>query len=164
MPSGIYDRMSPESRYWQRVNKDSENGCWNWTGSVIPGGYGHFYYNNKSIYVHRISYAWHHPMTLDLFNNSKVCVCHSCDNPRCVNPAHLWLGSHADNMRDKREKGRATRGESSPCSKLTELQVLEIRQRYNKKAKITTVQLSKEYGVGNSVIWNILNRKIWKHI
>lgn len=79
----------------------TEKGCWELKRARDKFGYPRISYNNKSVLAHRLSYK--------LFNGpvNNMCVCHSCDNPGCVNPKHLWLGTHQDNMTDKVKKGRA---------------------------------------------------------
>lgn len=91
-------------------------------------------------------------------------VCHSCDNPSCVNPDHLWLGTHKDNIRDCHKKGRANicKGSKKPQSKLTEKDVLEIREKYNNP--YTSSELSKIYGVCKKNILTILHGNAWKHV
>lgn len=84
-------------RFWKRVDKQKENDCWEWKGLKYPSGYGRM----GNVYAHRLSY------TLNCGEIPKgLHVCHSCDNPSCVNPKHLWVGTVADNMRDRDKKGR----------------------------------------------------------
>jgi hypothetical protein len=78
-----------------------ENGCWNWTGTKIPQGYGHTHYRGKSIYTHRLLYI----LTYGEIPEGLCCL-HKCDNPSCCNPEHLFLGTMADNMHDRDMKGR----------------------------------------------------------
>ncbi len=84
-------------RFWSKVDKSGD--CWLWRGSVNPQGYGTFSFGGKSRGAHRVSY---------LLSKGEIgdglCVCHTCDNPPCVNPDHLWLGTQADNMRDMGSK------------------------------------------------------------
>ena len=129
-----------KTRFLAKIDKQ-ENGCWEWTASCSCDGYGHSWYEGKSILAHRFSYMIHHPLTIDLREYPKICVCHRCDNPKCVNPAHLFLGTHTDNMIDKENKKRANRnnpakGEKVKSSKLTEQKVREIRENTQKEAQL----------------------------
>lgn len=88
-----------EIEFWKRSSVN-DNGCWIWSGPEW-NGYGFVYFNGKTQRVHRL--AW------KLFNKKEInnkCVCHTCDNPLCINPAHLWLGSQKENMQDRVDKGR----------------------------------------------------------
>ena len=158
--------MIDAERFWARVDKSGE--CWNWTGcSNTTGGYGIFWFNGTDRRAHRYSYIIHHPLTIDLLEHPDICVCHKCDNPRCVNPAHLFLGTMADNMMDKTAKGRNNspkqKGEKNGNSKLTEDDVREIRTRYA-NGNLLQQQLALEYGVSRKAIGNVIRRKTWKHI
>lgn len=145
--------------FWSRVHKTSS--CWEWTGRLCPKGYGMFTVRNQCISAHRLSYIMHHGQALV----AKQYVCHHCDNRRCVNPAHLYLGSHDDNMRDMRERGRAYRwngkrcGTGNPASRLTEAMVIEIRaSREHSQA------LADKYGVTLTTVYNARNGITWKHL
>lgn len=97
-------------RLWSRVARTGE--CWEWTGPVNENGYGRMTIEYERWYVHRLSYELHHGTIPDGMN-----VCHRCDNPRCVRPEHLFLGTQADNMADMRAKGRAARRRRTHCKK-----------------------------------------------
>ena len=150
-------------RFWAKVDNTGE--CWEWT-AVLRRGYGSFSLNGKLVTSHRLSYVIHHPLTIDLLEGHReICVCHRCDNRKCVNPAHLFLGSVADNNKDKEAKGRGNhaKGEKHHEAKLTETQVREIRIKYA-NGGITYRQLALEYGVSYSIIGYIIRRKTWFHI
>ena len=151
-------------RFWAKVNKT--DGCWEWTAKVIANtGYGRIKINRKMVLSHRYSYIIHHPLTIDLWEHREICVCHKCDNRKCVNPAHLFLGSYGDNLRDCIAKGRNPdrKGEKHPMVKLTENDVREIRTRYA-EGGITHEDLGIKYGVKRETIGYIIRRLNWKHI
>lgn len=144
--------------FWNQVNKNAANGCWEWTGNLIRSGYGVLTFNGENQLVHRLSY--------ELANGAipyKMCICHSCDNRLCVNPAHLWLGTYQDNMIDKVNKGRArynpSPGENNGRAVLTEDQVRDIKAN-----TLTASQNAKLYGVTKYNIHSIRQGKSWKHI
>jgi hypothetical protein len=162
------------ARYWARVDKSGD--CWLWTGGKTVAGYGILYQGGRGsrrIYAHRV--AW------ELANGpipDGLLVCHACDTPPCVNPAHLWLGTDSDNAWDKSRKGRSTtgdkhglrlhpervpRGERSGAAKLTEVDVRTIRIRYA-GGGVTQQRLADEYGVVNSLICLIIKRRLWAHV
>lgn len=148
-----------EDRFWEKVEKGSN--CWEWTASKDNDGYGQIgYQNGEMIRAHRYSWILHFGEIPDgLF------VCHHCDNPSCVRPDHLFLGTALANNRDKIRKGRAKncRGESSGLSKLTDEQVAQIRRLYV-PGKISQYALAKKFSVAVSNINNIVHRKTWTHI
>ncbi len=152
-------------KFWEKVNKT--DGCWLWTGSIEPGGYGMMMLTDKSIglrssvKVHKISWKLHFGDIPD-----GLCVCHRCDVPACVRPDHLWLGTHAQNMRDMKEKKRHPgcpqfKGEDNPASKLTVNGVRIIRSRYS-SGDCTLQMLASEFGVSFQTISLVVNNKIWK--
>lgn len=139
------------------------DGCWEWAGSRMRsrGGYGQVRWNGRTMKAHRLAYmAWVGPLRDDLF------VCHTCDNPPCINPDHLFAGTPADNNWDKAHKGRGVnpvmRGEDSPNAVLTEQAVLEIRRRLASGWSLAS--LASRYGVTKQAIWRIKERKTWRHI
>ncbi len=156
--------MDCPERFWAKVDKT--DGCWDFTD--LSNGYGRMRIGGKKgkhYLAHRLSYIIHHPLTIDLMEHPDICVCHRCDNPKCVNPAHLFLGSQQDNHRDMVSKGRIAdkRGEKHHLVKLTEQQVREIRTRYA-EGGITQKELSYEYGVRSEHINKLIHRKCWSHI
>ena len=102
MRGNQYKKHPIELRFWEKVTRGDESECWEWTGFRKPEGYGVFLLK-KGRYATASRFAWeltHGPIP------DGLCICHTCDNPPCCNPAHLWLGTRADNNRDKTEKGR----------------------------------------------------------
>ena len=111
-------------RFWGKVQKGPDDQCWHWVAYKRPDGYGQFYLDGKTVTAHRT--AWQ--LTSGRIPNG-LCVCHKCDNPSCVNPGHLFLGTMTDNIRDRDAKGRngSNQGENGPTAILTEKDVLDIR-------------------------------------
>jgi HNH endonuclease len=165
--TGGFDRSSrpplrvPQlQRFWSRVTKTED--CWIWTGTM-SNGCGCMQYNGTQQLAHRISWQIAHgPIAKGL------CVCHHCDNRKCVRPDHLFLGTQTDNMRDMRAKGRGhhlppRRGEHHGMAKLTENDVRTIRSEYA-KGGISAYRLAKRYAVSATHIWFIIRRTSWSHV
>jgi hypothetical protein len=140
---------SVEERFWAKVRVGAPDECWEWTGmrGPAPNNYGFMFKssNPRRWYrAHRLSYELHRGPIPEGMH-----VCHNCDNPPCCNPAHLFLGTHADNMRDRREKGRTgaekRRGVANGRAKLSDAQVAEIRRRH--KAGESQSALGREFRV-----------------
>lgn len=130
--------------------------CWIWTGGLVRG-YGAGTYQGRQGYAHRFAWeAEHGPIPAGML------VCHRCDNPPCVRPDHLFLGTNADNMADRNAKGRHSHGVSRPGAKLTDAAVLEIRARHLSGDNHPT--LSASFGVSLTTISDILNGKKWGHV
>jgi hypothetical protein len=142
-------RQPIEDRFWSKVQKTDQ--CWEWVGYVHPSGYGQISRGGRDghTYVHRVSWEIHYGCAPD-----GLYVLHRCDNRRCVNPTHLFLGTYADNHQDMILKGR------SAHTKLNLQQVRDIRQRYE-AGGITNRQLALEYGVTTSCIKAITGYHNW---
>lgn len=149
-------------KFWKYVDKKSEDECWGWHAVKDGNGYGMLKINGKMHRAHRISWVIHNG---DIPEG--LCVCHKCDNPGCTNPLHLFLGTHQENMKDMRLKGRANpgqhTGETNGLHKLTECQVKEIREKYI-PYKYTLLQLAEEYSVSGAAIHKIIKFKNWKYL
>jgi hypothetical protein len=127
------------SRLWLKVIMRGPDDCWEWRGCKGGGGYGQFGLNGKSHGAHRVVYRVYYGV-----DPGELDVCHTCDNPGCCNPEHLFLGTHTDNMRDCVKKGRnpKTRGARHHKAKLTDENVCEIRA-----SNETGVALATKFGV-----------------
>jgi len=156
---------SLESRFWEKVDKRDEDECWNWTAKPDRNGYGRIGLGGRGkgmARAPRIAYLLHYGV-----DPGDQWVLHSCDNPSCVNPKHLRLGSAGDNNKESFDKGRNPNpclpGALNPYSKLTESNVIDIRKRYA-QGDISQQSLAKEYGVTQSCISRVLIGKGWKHV
>lgn len=147
-------RGSPEERFWSKVNKTDT--CWLWVGAKDNNGYGAIRVNSKNINAHRFSYQ-----ILKGRIGNGLFVCHSCDNPSCVNPEHLFLGTNYDNVQDMVKKMRNTLGEKNGMSFLSAEDVTKIRTI---KDKYSRRELASMFSIGESTLSQIINYKRWKHI
>lgn len=140
-------------------SKLDKNGCLIWRGAKVGRGYGAIYANGKQHSVHRIMFeAYHGPL-------GDLCCCHTCDNPVCVNPDHLWAGTYGDNNKDRSDKGRSCKGEQRKNAKLRAEDVLSIRRRYKPYSRENrAAALAREFRVTDVAIIHVANRRNWAHI
>lgn len=171
-------------RFWSKVKRGGPSDCWEWCGPTTKNGprtkrgagYGRFSVGSKPRVMWIASrYAW--VLGHGQAPPGDMCVCHTCDNPSCVNPSHLFLGTTAENVNDRDRKGRTAmasrsgprlhperiiRGTGHHKAKLTEADVVDIRKRRASGEKL--VALASEYGVAHSVISALVKRTTWKHV
>ena len=155
------------SLFRKKFKELSAGECWNWDAYKDVDGYGCFYPAGEAWRAHR--YAWrleYGRIKRDLL------VCHTCDNPSCVNPSHLFQGSFKDNMQDKLKKGRHRCGEGVPSlhrgekhhsSKVTIEAVLEIRKLYS-LGGISFANLGARFGLKGAATRDIVRRETWRHV
>ena len=150
-----------EERFWDKVNILDDFKCWEWKASVDTQGYGRFWLNKEMKKAHRISFL------IKNYDPKEKYVLHSCDNKICVNPNHLFLGNHLDNMKDRQNKNRdflcGIRTKKSSLIKLNEDGVREILYLLKEGTK-TQRQISKLMNISQPTISLICQRKIWKNI
>lgn len=158
-------KKQTDKSFWKRVNTHAPRGCWEWTGSCNNTGYGTVGWGGRNYVAHRLA-AWlsgmvDHPSAPASAAN-KTHVLHRCDNRKCCNPAHFFLGSYSDNQSDAYKKKRKTqpKGEKHSNAKLTNKQAATIRRRYKKGER--QVPLSEEYKVSQRVISLIVRGETYK--
>jgi hypothetical protein len=155
---GRFIKTDPEERFWSKVNKTDT--CWLWQGTKYKrGNYGGFSFENKSIKAHRYSYLIHYKNLPD-----DLLIMHLCDNPLCVRPDHLCLGTHKENMKDMTDKNRQAKGSKVHLAKLTEEDVFNIKQKLLHSYRGILTELAKEYNVSIPTIYSIDKKKTWKHV
>ncbi|WP_404989435.1 HNH endonuclease [Caballeronia sp. LZ003] len=134
--------------------------CKPWSKSLRPDGYGEVRIDGKTVRAHRLAYANAHGLGLEDIKGAVVR--HTCDNPSCVNPHHLVLGSHFDNAQDRVERDRGAKGERQGSAKLRTVDIPQIRQLLMKGVPQRTI--AKSFGVAQSQIGAIKSGKTWRHV
>lgn len=155
----LYEPPSRVERFWAKVDRRASHECWEWQGQRLPNGYGvaHRTPGNKTT-AHRV--AWeiaNGPIPTELH------ICHRCDNRPCVNPAHLFLGTRADNMDDMKAKGRSSRGARQWSTRLTDADVVRIR-RLGTARDLSQREIAQRFGISQAEVSNIVRRKRWQHV
>lgn len=166
----LFEKMAnseeDRERFWSRVRKGKPDECWLWESCVDKDGYGlcscilKTGIRKRTLKAHRVSYYLEYRTIPE-----GLCVCHKCDTPRCVNPFHLFLGTHADNRHDMDAKGRGNphSGNTHWQSKLTENQVHEIRFLRHIK-KLSLKEIADFFGITYSNVGQIARGTAWKHL
>jgi hypothetical protein len=152
MKSGV------QERFWSKVDKKGKNECWEWLTGKNWGGYGIFSIDRRKHAAHRVSWQ----INIGPIPKGKF-VCHKCDNPGCVNPNHLFVGTHRENMQDMIRKGRAFRGYRINYHKLSSEQVEEIRLEYA-QGSCRQVDLAHKHNISKTQIGRIVRGEDWPHI
>lgn len=148
-------------RFWSKVEPEPNSGCWLWTAGTISDGYGSIrtVTQQPCELAHRVAFRF-----ATGIDAGERFVLHSCDNRRCVNPAHLSLGDNDENMRHRDERGRTLRGSRSPVAKLTEDAVRSIRARAATGERLSA--LAREYGLHYETLRMICRHpdRFWRHV
>ena len=148
-----------EKRFWNKVDTKTKEECWEWKCGKDKDGYGCFYLGKNNVRAHRIAY--------ELYNKKQIenglIILHNCDNPSCCNPHHLSEGTYKDNHNDCVNKKRKAVGMRLSNSKLTDNDIIEIRNKYSSD-NYTLLMLSEEYSVSQARLSLIVRKKCWRHI
>ena len=151
-------KLTPRERFLAKVCPERNGGCWLWRGMVVGSGYGMVRFERKMYPAHRL--AW------KLFRGEiapGLVVCHKCDVRTCVNPEHLFLGTHAENMKDMKEKGRSPHGDGHSRSKLTAKNVRRIKTMLA-AGQMRMSEIARAFGVTHGTIDCIAKAKTWRHV
>jgi hypothetical protein len=149
---------SDQIRFWRFVNRSRDEECWEWKGCKNNRGYGRFHLGKagQAETAHRVAFTICNPA---ISITGKV-VCHRCDNRPCVNPKHLFVGTHADNTADMVAKRRHAFGEGNGRRKLSAAQVVEIRGLV--RAGVPVVEIAEQFGIDLSHTYSIVRGRFWK--
>jgi len=135
-----------------------DTGCWIWTAAKAGRGYGIIKIpgSREYYYAHRLSYQIHYGV-----DPGEKLVLHTCDNPACVKPTHLFLGTHSDNAQDMKSKDRHLRGARNKMAKLTDEKVRHLRKLH--EMGVSQNELGRVYGVSQGVVYKIVHGQTWTH-
>lgn len=155
--------MKTASERFHKKYRKQQNGCWEWTAYTNSFGHGRFWFNNKLVVASRFSYELHNGLIPD-----GMFVCHKCDNSKCVNPEHLFVGTPKDNIKDCIDKHRNCPppvhiGEGHHKAKLKNDDIIKIRNLYQ-AGGVSQRELARLFKISQPVVMKIVNRKLWKHI
>lgn len=150
-------QLDTKTRFWSKVDIRSKHECWEWKASLRSTGYGQFELGRTMLKSHRVAYE----LTHGTIHNG-LHVCHTCDNRKCVNPSHLFLGTNADNANDRTLKRRSAVGKQLPQTKLNKTSVKHIKRMLLKG--ISKIQIAKQYRVSPATIHAIANGDTWKYV
>jgi len=154
-----------KKRFLRHVKKNvGSNKCWEWQGSRSDAGYGYFQVDGIKMLAHRVSFKIFKGEIPEGKGFHGFCVCHTCDNPPCVRPSHLFLGTQRVNIEDRDKKNRrsALIGDEHGMSKLIDRDVLSIREIF-KLGEYTQKEIGEMFGVSGALVSRIVNRKNWTH-
>lgn len=149
---------SLEQVFRSRFIPGDSDACWHWNGYVNPSGYGKITYKGRTYRAHRLAWQFYHGRAIP----DGMIVCHKCDNPACVNPRHLFLGTQGDNMQDKVQKGRQHRGETHPRTTLTAQKVRRIRAL--RRQGMTYRRIGELVGASASNVEHVIRGDSWRHV
>ncbi len=159
-PKSVPPIQDVPEKFWKFVDKKEPELCWSWLGDTMKFNYGRFSYAGTRRLAHRVAYE----LTYGLIEPPSLIVCHHCDNPNCVNPHHLFLGTRIDNNADRVAKGRTrtnpAKGEAHYKHKLIASNIAEIKQL--SQDGVSQRKIANIYHVHQSDIWRIIHNKNWK--
>lgn len=144
-------------RFHTKYIKMEPDKCWSWQGTIHPNGYGAFKLNGIPQHAHRVMwYCTYGPFDWIME------ICHKCDNQLCVNPSHLFIGTHGDNMKDRDDKDRQSKGELHGMAFLTEQSVLQMIQL--SKEGVSARKIARRFKVSHVQAWRIVTGKRWSYL
>ena len=146
------------TRFYEKLKPGAPDECWPWPGGRLASGYGLIRDSGRCLLAHRLSWKYHNGRSVP----DGMVVLHACDNPCCVNPAHLSIGTKADNSADMRVKERQARGTRVANAKLTEDVVREIRRL--RASGDSSLVLAKKFGIGRTYVDAIVGSRRWQHV